>query len=118
MAPTRGGGRAQFLPSGLLAHVQKLHSDFGGLMVRQAIDEAIGAKGEIPSPNYLRSICQRMRDNPGGRVTAPSTQQRRPGADPGVFRAKGPVAPFIEGNPDEAFGPRLPEDHKDDSHAL
>ena len=44
--------------------------------------------------------------------------QRRPGADPGVFRAKGPVAPFIEGNPDEAFGPRLPDDHEDGSHAL
>jgi hypothetical protein len=109
MAPTRGGGRAQFLPSGLLAQVMKLHADFGGPMVRQAIEEAIGAKNEIPGPSYLRAICQRMRDKPG---------ERRPGADPGVFRAKGPVAPFIEGNPDEAFGPRLPDDHEDGSHAL
>jgi hypothetical protein len=50
--------------------------------------------------------------------TGPSTQQRRPGADPGVFRARGPVACMQDGNPDEAFGPRLPEDQNGDSDAV
>ena len=118
MASARGGGRAQFLPSGLLAQVLKLHADFGGPMVRQAIEEAIGAKNEIPGPSYVRAICQRMRDDPGERRPGPSMHQRRPGADPGVFRAKGPVACMMDGNPDEAFGPRLPEDQEDDSHAV
>lgn len=44
--------------------------------------------------------------------------QRRPGADPGVFRAKGPVACMEDGDPDEAFGPRLPEDQEGGSHAV